>query len=175
MAMFEYNFKLLAKYNKITNELMNDIIKNLSEEEWNKKFPTVFGSIHELCSHVYICDFNWLKRFKGLRDFDTLNKNLFEKNYGFVEIIFSTINEYIFMRMELDKIIIEFINELKEDDVKNVLKFTNSEGNKLEREMEALLIHMFNHETHHRGMISIFLELLGKENDYSSSIYKGKL
>jgi uncharacterized damage-inducible protein DinB len=27
---------------------------------------------------------------------------------------------------------------------------------------------MFNHQTHHRGMISLYLDMLGKENDFSS-------
>ncbi len=173
--MSEYGFNVSAKYNKITNDLMNNIIKGMSEEDWDKQFNGFFKSIHELCSHIYICDFNWLKRFKLLRNFDTLNKSTFEKKYGFSEVIFKNINEYITMRKELDEIIIEFINELKEDDLEKTLKFTDSEGSKLERRMEALIIHVFSHQIHHRGMISIYMEMLGIENSYSGSLYKTEL
>ena len=34
--------------------------------------------------------------------------------------------------------------------------------------MDGLLIHLFNHQTHHRGMISLYLEMLGKENNYNN-------
>jgi uncharacterized damage-inducible protein DinB len=37
----------LARYNIKTNEKMNDIIKTLSEEEWNKQFFGCYKSIHE--------------------------------------------------------------------------------------------------------------------------------
>jgi uncharacterized damage-inducible protein DinB len=151
---------------------MDNIIKGISEEEWNKNFGGFFKSIHELCSHTYICDFNWLKRFKTLRNFDVLNKDIFEKNYKFTETIFGNINEYVLMRPELDRIIIEFINELQDDDLEKILVYTDSEGNKNEKIMESLLMHVFNHETHHRGMISLYLEMLGKENDFSGSMYK---
>jgi uncharacterized damage-inducible protein DinB len=29
-------------------------------------------------------------------------------------------------------------------------------------------LNLFNHETHHRGMISLYLEMLGRENDFNS-------
>ncbi len=147
----------------------------MAEEDWDKKFNGFFTSIHELCSHIYIGDFNWLKRFKLLRNFDTLNKNIFEKNYIFSEVIFKNISEYITMRKELDDIIIEFIHELKEDDLDKNLKFTDSKGLKIERRMEALIMHVFNHQTHHRGMISIYMEMLGIANSFTDSMYKMKI
>jgi uncharacterized damage-inducible protein DinB len=128
--MFELNFKILANYNKITNEYMNNYIKNISEDQWNKNFNGYFKSIHELCSHIYICDFNWLKRFKMLRLFEILNNEYFNKNYEFSEIIFKNIQEYILLRNELDQIIIDFINELNKNDLENILKFTDSKGNR---------------------------------------------
>jgi uncharacterized damage-inducible protein DinB len=166
--MFEYDYKLLANYNKMANELMNDIIKNIAEEEWDKTFSAYYKSVHELCSHIYISDFNWLKRFKFLHKFESLNKKIFLEDYNFTETIFSSINEYISMRIELDDIIIEFINEITEKDLVMILKYKNSKGIDFEKRVDGLLIHLFNHETHHRGMISLYLEMLGKANDYNS-------
>jgi uncharacterized damage-inducible protein DinB len=166
--MFEYNYKLLANYNKIANELMNNEIKNISEKEWNKNFPGYYKSVHELCSHIYISDFIWLKRFKSLCGFETLNKEIFEKNYNFTETVFSNINEYISARTEVDDIMIDFINGITADDLELMIKYTNYQGIVLEKRMDGLLIHLFNHETHHRGMISLYLEMLGKANDYNN-------
>jgi len=173
--MQDCNFNLLAKYNIITNELMNNIIKKLSEEQWNKEYNGHFKSIHELCSHIYIVDFNWLKRFKKLHNFKILDNEIFERDYKFTEVIFKNMDEYIIMRSELDSIIIKFINELREEDLNKSLRFTNSKGIEMERKMNSLITHVFNHETHHRGMISVYLEMQGIENSYSDSMYNKEL
>jgi uncharacterized damage-inducible protein DinB len=93
--MEQYNFSILAKYNKEANEKMNNIIKTLSEEEWNKIFNGYFKSIHELCSHIYIADYNWLNRFKKLRTFDSLDQSYLNKKYSLQETLFGMTNEYI--------------------------------------------------------------------------------
>jgi len=170
--VFELNYKTLANYNKVTNEYMNDHIKNITEEQWDKIFNGYFKSIHELCSHIYICDFNWLKRFSKLRKFQTFNNRIFENNLNFSEIIFQNINEYIEERIELDEIIIKFINELNQNDLESILEFTDSKGTNIKKKMEPLIIHVFNHQAHHRGMISLYLEFLGIENGFSGSLYK---
>jgi uncharacterized damage-inducible protein DinB len=169
--MVGYNFKEFAKYNKLTNESMNNIIGKISEEEWNKEFNGFFKSIYELCSHIYISDFNWLKRFRQVCDFDVLYKDMIQINYDseriFARKIFKNINEYIQKRKELDDIIIEFIDELSETDLEKTLKLPDLEGNEIECKMDSLIFHVFNHEIHSRGMISIYLEMLGIENDFS--------
>jgi uncharacterized damage-inducible protein DinB len=160
-------FELLAYFNNEANNLMNNVIKSITDEEWNREFSGFYKSIHEICSHIYISDYNWLKRYKLLRQFICLDK-YFDKNYSFSEIIFTNINEYINMRIELDKKITEFINEITENDLENILKYSNSNGMKFEKKMDGVLIHLFNHETHHRAMISLYLEMLGKANDYNN-------
>jgi uncharacterized damage-inducible protein DinB len=171
-------FELLANYNKEANNLMNNIINTLTEEEWNKQFSAFYKSIHKICSHIYIGDYNWLKRFKLLRNFNCFSDEYLNNNYSFTEVIFSNINEYIKKRINLDNKIIEFVNEITTRDLENILKYQNSKGINFEKRMNGLLIHLFNHETHHRGMISVYLELLGKENDYNNIlpfIYKDNI
>ena len=147
-----------------------NILTNYQKTNGIEYLMDYFKSIHELCSHIYICDFNWLKRFKSLRLFKTLSNTLFDTIYSFTEIIFEDRNEYSTKRRELDNIIIEYIDELNKNDIESILRFTDSKGNKMERKMESL--HMFNHETHHRGMISLYLELMDIENGFSGSLYK---
>jgi uncharacterized damage-inducible protein DinB len=72
------NFSLLAAYNKSVNKKMNEVIGALTDEQWNKEILTFFKSIHALCSHVYIADFNWLRRFSARRDFAALHDPCFE-------------------------------------------------------------------------------------------------
>ena len=168
--MVGYDFREYAKNNKSTNDSMNSVIEKISEEEWKKEFNGYYKSIYELCSHIYSADFNWFKRFVQACGFDILNKDFFIMDFIperiFTKAIFNNINEYILMRKELDEIIIEFVNKLSEIDLEKIIKITDSEGNLFELKMGPTIFYMFNHETHHRGMISLYLDMLGKENEF---------
>ena len=172
--MNKNDFELLAKYNKETNDKMNEIIKILYGEEWNKQFSGYYKSIHELCSHIFIGDYTWLNRFRTLRTFKSLRKQYFNKKYNFQEILFENISEYITKRIEMDNIIIDFVNEITENDLEKTLKWINTKGIQFERKLTTCLIHLSHHESYHRGMISLYLEFLGKDNDYSNLYPYGK-
>jgi uncharacterized damage-inducible protein DinB len=160
---------LWARYNQAVNQKMDAIIKTLTPEEWNKNLGGYFESIRSLCSHLYICDFNWLKRFSKLRDFEVFKEPIFNREpFSFSEVLFSGMNEYLEKRPVLDGKIIAFVNELSAEDLGKLLKYTDAKGNNYERLFGGLVMHSFNHDTHHRGMISVYLEMLGHENDFNS-------
>ena len=161
-------FVLWAKYNKVVNEKMDAIIKTLSPEEWDKNLGGYFKSVRELCSHLYICDFNWLKRFSTLRDFAVFKEAFFNREpYPFSEVLFENMGEYLAKRPPLDEKISAFTNELNNEDLNVLLKYTDSRGTSHEKIFGGLVMQSFNHDTHHRGMISVYLEILGRENDFS--------
>jgi uncharacterized damage-inducible protein DinB len=101
--MGKYIFEEFANYNKRTNVQMNNIIKNISEEEWDKPFSSYWKSIHELCSHIFTGDYGWLNRFRIFTNSNNLSKEYFKTNYNWGEKIFKNKNEYIKMREELDE------------------------------------------------------------------------
>jgi uncharacterized damage-inducible protein DinB len=162
--------ELFAHYNSITNIKINEIILALSTEQWEKEFRGYFNSIKSLCNHIYIADFNWLKRFSDLRKFEYIGDVLFQKKINFTEMIVGTIQDFSEMRNELDKKINAFVSEVRNEDLERKLKYVDSHGKEYERNFGVLILHMFNHETHHRGMISIYLEEMGIANDYSNLI-----
>ena len=159
---------LLVNYNKWVNENMNGIIKTLGQAEWEKPLGGFFPSVRRLCSHLYISDFNWLRRFKNFRSFTVLNDPFFDKGYSGKEILFEDMGEYLAKRPDLDSRMIAFAGELTDADFAGILKYTDPAGNYFERNFGGCVLHSLNHETHHRGMISVYLELLGKENDFAS-------
>jgi len=160
---------LFAKYNKVANQKMDEVIKTLSKEEWEKNLGGFFKSVRGLCSHLYICDFNWLKRFSRLREFGVFKEAFFAREpYSFKEVLFADMSEYLTNRPILDEKIIAFIDEVNDKDLNSILKYTDSEGNLYEKNFGGLVTHSFNHDTHHRGMVSLYLEMLGRENDFGS-------
>jgi uncharacterized damage-inducible protein DinB len=161
-------FKIFSEYNKKANNEMNAIIRTLEPDQWNQEFGGYFNSIKSLCNHVYICDFNWLKRFSKLREFQYIKHGFFAREMKFGSIILKTVTEYETKRNEFDDHIDLFVHEINPRDLDEVLTYTDSHGREYKRLFSGLVLHMFNHQTHHRGMISIYLEELGKSNDFSN-------
>jgi len=160
--------RLLAVYNEKTNSHMNGFISQIDEAGWNHNFNTFFPSIAKICNHIYIADFSWLKRYSSLRPFEYIKDNVFLNEVTFATDAFETQKDYMAKREYIDKLIIEFVNEITQDDLNRNLKYTDLRGTENNRSFGGLVLHMFNHQTHHRGMISIYLEMMGIENDYSN-------
>ncbi|MDR1211983.1 MAG: DinB family protein [Spirochaetaceae bacterium] len=168
-------FTLFVKYNRTANEGMNTVIKTLSPEEWDKDLGGYFKSIRGLCSHLYVCDFNWLKRFSKFRDFAVFNDPFFLRDmYSYREVLFPDIGEYLSKRPVLDEKMIAFVDEISGKDLQSSIQYTGSGGTPYERNFGGALMQCLNHETHQRGMISFCLEMLGRDNDFSSfgQVYK---
>lgn len=160
--------RFLARYNGHANRLMNEELRALSAEEWEKDLGGYFPSIRSLCSHVYVGDFNWLKRFSTLRSFAYRATPLFDGSLSFAELAVGGFGDYEAKRAEMDGFITSFCAELAEDDLGRKLKYVDSHGAAHERDFGYLVLHQFNHQTHHRGMVSLYLEQLGRPNDFSN-------
>ncbi|MCL1811908.1 MAG: DinB family protein [Treponema sp.] len=160
---------LFANYNQTANKAMNKIIQTLTPAEWDKNLGGFFKSVHGLCSHLYICDFNWLKRYSKFRDFTVFGDSFFAREmYPFSEVIFDDMNEYLSKRPGLDEWIIRFAAELNDSELEGMLTYTNSSGKDYTWFFGGLIMQSLNHDTFHRGMLSLYLEMLGKENDFGS-------
>ena len=159
---------LMMKYNKAANENMNGVIKSLSQAEWEKPLGGYFPSVRSLCSHIYICDVNYMRRFRNIRSFKTLGDSFFDTEYSNKETLFEDMGEYLAKRPDLDSRMSAFADEVTDADLAGILKYTGPGGNPVERNFGGIVLHLLNHGTHHRGMISIYLEILGKENDFNS-------
>jgi uncharacterized damage-inducible protein DinB len=166
--MDKYYFCVLAKYNQGANEKMNTIIEQLSHEKWEKQHKGYFKSVRELCSHIYIYDCILLKRLNQLHVFESLNdEEILGKNYTIKDVLFPSIDEYLLKRKNLDIKMIDFSEELTISDLRKYLEYKDSNGNDIKKKFNGLLLHLFVHQIHHRGVISSYLEIMGKENNYN--------
>jgi uncharacterized damage-inducible protein DinB len=147
---------------------MNTIIETLTEEEWDKQFPGYYNSIHVLCSHIFGADRRWLLKHKALGEFKSIAGKIFDTDTDPNKLFFDSIGDYLTARVEMDRVLIDFVNELSEEDLNKKMKWINAKGVEYTNTLGVLLLHLLNHETHHRGMISLYLDFLGKDNDYSN-------
>jgi len=159
--------RLLARYNQATNVEMDLLLRRLDDVQWNKELGGYFKSIKEVCNHIYIGDFFWLKRFSKLRSFTYVEDSLFDQVLKFGTNPLE-LPDYLQKRVELDNVIIQFTNELVQDDLLMTLSYSDSKGVQHSRNAGGCILHMFNHQTHHRGMVSVYLDCLNIDNDYSN-------
>jgi uncharacterized damage-inducible protein DinB len=160
--------KLFAEYNRTTNQQMNALIARLGPEQWERRFDGYYPTIRALCNHLYVADFIWLKRLAGLRPFRYAEDELFEAQLTLSSSAFSSQDEYLVKRTGLDAKLTAFAAELTAEDFAQPLVYKNFKGTEQRRNVGGLVLHLFNHGTHHRGMISLYLDSLGVENDFSN-------
>ncbi|MDR3249352.1 MAG: DinB family protein [Treponema sp.] len=160
--------KILAAYNQAATAKMNETIKTLSADEWNKALGGFFPSVRSLCSHIFTADLSWLKRFSKAREFASLKDPLLNQEIDFKELRFPTVEEYLKDRLALDNLLSGFAQDLSGEDLAQDLSYANSSGQTFTKNFGGLALHLFVHSAHHRGMISLYLELLGHANDFNS-------
>ena len=67
---------------------MKSILAGLSDGEWNQAFGGYYPSIRTQCSHAFLGDVTWLKRFATLRPFRYLPHPLFQRPLVWAELLF---------------------------------------------------------------------------------------
>lgn len=159
------HFELLASYNQWMNSKVYDAARQLTATDFAKDRGAFFGSILATLNHIVVGDTIWLKRFAThpsclitlqevvkLPSPTSLNQIIFHD--------FSSLNEH---RDWLDEQIINWIGELSDDDLDYVLTYHNTKGVSANKCYSNLLLHFFNHQTHHRGQVSTLLSQAGAD------------
>lgn len=160
--------RLLARYNAQANTEMNKVLASLTPEEWGADRGGHFPSFRSLTAHIYTADTHWLVRFTGLRPFQAIKGSPFDFPPSFGEPLFETVSEYLDLRSALDAKLTAFAGEVTPADTAADLTYRNSRGEQYTKNFGGLVLHMFNHQTHHRGAISMLLDQMKKPNDYSN-------
>jgi uncharacterized damage-inducible protein DinB len=166
-------FQAMAKYNGGVNQSLIELLEPLRKEQIMMETKAYYPSIFETLLHNFIADITWLRRYRGVfNENDSLSscKLISLEEKGFRKEFESDYTKLFQYRKELDDVIILFANGMDEGKLSSVLKYKNYKGEDLEKEVWKTLLHWFNHQTHHRGQISVLLDLIGIDHDYSSVV-----
>ena len=164
-------FQALAKYNESVNQSVLELLAPLEKEKIMMKTKAYYPSIFDTFLHILIADLNWLKRYRGVfKESEVLsNSKLVSLEEKSLRKEFESDYTKLFQyRKQADDVITQFINEIDENKLISVIKYKNYKGEDIEQELWKPLLHWFNHHTHHRGQISVLLDMIGIDNDYSS-------
>lgn len=154
---------LMASYNQWMNAKLYGLASELPEAELVADRQAFFGSILGTLNHLLVADRIWLQRFachpanhpalesiRGLSKPSSLDQQLFDD--------LAVMTEH---RQWLDGVICTWAATLTEPELDHVLSYSNTQGVAANKPFFSLLMHFFNHQTHHRGQISTLLSQAG--------------
>lgn len=157
------HFELLASYNKWMNSKVYEAASQLTTTDLAKDRGAFFGSILATLNHIVVGDIIWLKRFANHPSCLTSLQKVAElpSPISLNQVLFDDFNNLRERRNWLDEQIINWIRELSEADPNYILRYRNTKGVSVSKCYSSLLIHFFNHQTHHRGQVSTLLSQAG--------------
>jgi uncharacterized damage-inducible protein DinB len=161
----KYHFELLSTYNQWMNLKIYEAAGRLSAEELSEDRGAFFGSILGTLNHIVVGDRIWLKRFATHPSCgDSLGQVAALPNpAGLDQILFEDLGELFSHRKWLDTQILGWVPTLSDADLDYALPYQNTKGVSSTRRFSYLVLHFFNHQTHHRGQISTMLHQAGED------------
>lgn len=162
------NFILLADYNTWMNTKLYDAAATLPVADLAADRGAFFGSIIGTLNHIVLGDTVWLQRFVNQSRTSQLT---FPTSVESVRqlptpttlnaILFTDLAELRQRRMMLDAAISSWIATLTDEDVAQNMNYSNMLGTAQCKQLGSLLLHFFNHQTHHRGQTTTLLTQAG--------------
>lgn len=153
------HIRLMAKYNEWMNTKLYDAAMSLPIEELIANRKAFFSSILGTLNHLAVGDTIWLKRFAT-----------HPANYSALELVRNlpaptSLGQYLYTDIQslskhrklLDQVITEWSHSIADQDLDHALRYTNTKGAVADKNFFSLVMHFFNHQTHHRGQTTTLL------------------
>jgi uncharacterized damage-inducible protein DinB len=153
--MIEISYaRRMARYNRWQNDNLYTVADGLSDGERRRDRGAFFGSIHGTLNHLLWADRMWMSRFSdwprpgcGIGESPTLVPDWSELKRE---------------RRAADARLIEWADGLDPDWIKADLTwFSGATGSNVTKPRWQLVMHLFNHQTHHRGQVHAMLTHAG--------------
>ncbi len=146
----------MARYNIWQNENLASSVGKLGPQELEKDRGAFFGSIRQTASHILWGDTFWMSRFTG-SPAPTVSIQ------GSVDFA-PTWDAYRPRREALDTTIMHWTKTLDSSWFQGELCWHSASlGREVCKPKATLLVHFFNHQTHHRGQIHAMLTAAGAQ------------
>ena len=157
------HFVLLAQYNEWMNTKLYDAAGRLAPDALAAERGAFFGSIIGTLNHIVAGDTIWLRRFAmHPARFDALQPLLEQPPLDAVTAIYSTdLAQLAARRKVLDAMVKQWAAAVADADLDHVLAYKSTKGVPSQKRFGSLVLHFFNHQTHHRGQASTLLSQAG--------------
>ena len=157
-------FEMLAAYNAWANRRLYDAAARVPDRDYRADRGAFFGSLHGTLNHLLLGDRIWMHRFTGTGD----------EPKELDAILCEDFAELRTARRAEDARIIDYIAGLSEADLAGTVRYRSTRSPaEIEQLLAALLLHFFNHQTHHRGQAHCLLtEIAGEAPSFDLLVYQ---
>ena len=141
-----------ATYNLWANKIITDRIAQLPPETIHKEMNSSFGSIYKTVVHLMDVESIWWQRLKLQEHVEWPGKS-FDGNF----------EELSVQLLLLSKQWNDWIHSTNEVNLGHVFGYQNSKKEYFKQPVYEMLVHLFNHQTFHRGQLVTMLRQNGIE------------
>lgn len=164
----------MSNYNKNANDALYRLVCGMTEEQFLQQSASYYPAVADTLLHIINSDIKWLERLSAFRKpgvtAEMLDGFLRDEKPDY-SYTFNNLDRLTQLRTDLDNDIGALIEGLSDNEITGVteIQFGTSP---VRTELWRLLLQWFNHQIHHRGQLSVQLDLTGTFNDYSSTLDK---
>lgn len=135
-------FQTLGQYNRWANNRLYDAVAALGDGEIRAERQAFFGSILATLNHGLVGDRLWISRVVGTPEQIPLD-----------HLLYPDFGELRKAREAMDSRIISVVADLSGERLAENLDYKTVAGEACSTPLTLVLMHMFNHQTHHRGQV----------------------
>jgi uncharacterized damage-inducible protein DinB len=148
--MVPASFRQLAAYNQWANARLYAAALDLSDMSYRLHVGVFFGSLHGTLNHLLLTDRLWLKRLTGQGEHpNELNAILYEDRL-----------ELARARIAEDARLIAVVDGYNEEKLAATHGYQTTSDMPHSQSLASILMHLFNHQSHHRGQAHACLSIL---------------
>ena len=144
----------MARYNAWQNGNLCGAAAALDDAARRAPRGAFFGSIHATLNHILWADRMWLSRFgRGLAPTGGIAGS---------GTLVAEWEALLAARRETDAVIVDWADALAPGDLAgDLVWYSGAAGHEMTRPRALCVMHMFNHQTHHRGQVHAMLTAAG--------------
>lgn len=146
-------FQQLATYNSWANARLYEAALALPEELYRADIGVFFRSLHGTLNHLLLTDRLWLTRLTGVG----------QQPKRLDGILYEDRQELAQARLAEDSRLIAVVNGYDDAALARPHAYQTTSGKPQEQPLSDILLHLFNHQTHHRGQAHSCLSITTKQ------------
>lgn len=139
-----------ATYNQWANKRITDTIINLSDEQLHKDIVSSFRSIYKTLVHLWDAEYIWWKRLQLHQNVEWPGKSFNGSLIELTSLLLSQSKQWK-----------EWVESMPQEELAKNFSYLNSRKEEFTQPFAEAVIHLFNHQTYHRGQLITMMRQVG--------------